>query len=105
MDEILNFKPVERKELFHKYGLNSEKPFFLVIYHPITAQKNQTQEKIKILLNTILKTSMQTLILYPNNDEGGKLIIDTIKQFKGENLICKKNLPRKDFLSLLRSVI
>jgi len=102
LDEILNFKPIERKELFHKYDLNSEKPFLLIIYHPITAQKNQIQEKIKILLNAVLKTKIQTLILYPNNDEGGQLIIDNIKQFEEKNLIYKQNLPRKDFLSLLK---
>jgi len=86
--------------------LDLEKPFLLVIFHPITTsfgdETNQTEE----LLNALEKIHMPTIWLWPNIDAGSDHISVVLKKFlnKGQNtwLRLLKNFEPMIFQKILK---
>lgn len=102
LDEILNIHLPERHILLTKYNLNPDKPFSLIIQHSVTSQENWADEQMRVTLEAVLKTNLQPFVIYPNIDKGGQNIIKTIKEYEKKGLRATPNLPREDFLGLLK---
>ena len=63
---------------------------------------NEVKSQIKATMDAVCELGMQTVIIYPNLDAGGKEIITEIEKNRSRDFIqIHKNLPRKDYLSLL----
>jgi UDP-hydrolysing UDP-N-acetyl-D-glucosamine 2-epimerase len=58
---------------------------------------------MKETMEAIRQMNLQTVLIYPNSDAGGKDIISVIKKYKYlKSLKTYKNVPREDYLGLLR---
>jgi len=56
-------------------------------------------------LNSILELGLRMLVIYPNNDPGGKMIIDVIDQYKEKNpdqIIVYTSIPFEDYLGIMK---
>lgn len=103
LDEIKNMELPKRKKIMQKFNLNPDKPFLLVVQHPVTNQEEQARDQLKITLDAVLETKSQNLVIYPNSDPGNKEMIDLIKDYEiNKNLNTAKNLNRQDYLGLLK---
>lgn len=100
-DLVTNTSIVSKEEIAKKYNLDLTKPIFILIQHPVTTETNQAEQQIKITLDALSDLKQQTMVIYPNADAGGQHIIKTIKQNKKPFMKIFKNLPFKDFLSLM----
>ena len=76
----------------------------ILMYHPVTTEVDKIKENACWLVDELLNTNENFVIIYPNNDEGSKVIIDEYERIK-ENSHFKifPSMRFEYFLSLLRS--
>lgn len=102
LDTILNVNFIPEKELMKKYSLNHEKPLLLVIQHPVTLQPEKAGKQMRITLEALKELDMQTILVYPNSDAGGRSMISVIKQYEHLSFLRTfKSLPHIEYISLM----
>jgi len=75
-----NFASYE--EINKKFKIVSDKPIVLFTQHSVTTEFEQAAKQIRPSLDAMVKLAnkdMQIIITYPNNDAGGKMIIEEIR--------------------------
>lgn len=105
LDRISKQKLLNKKEFCQKFGLPSEKPFALVIQHPVSEQARIAGWQMKETLQAITEMDLPAIVIYPNADAGGRKIIKIIEQYCQKNKLikCFKNLVRIDYLSAMKN--
>ena len=102
LDDILNEKLISDSELGKKYDLNLSKPFLIVLQHPLTAEISKAANQMKEIREAVKELGYQSIIIYPNADAGGRQITKVIEKYRKYPFVkIHKNIPRKDYLSLL----
>jgi len=102
IDEIKTIEPISRKELLNKFNIDAIKPFFLMLYHPVHQESEDSDKQIEIIMNGLLKFNTQIIALAPNSDSGGKLILSSLDKYKEQKKIhLITHLKRSEYLSLL----
>lgn len=105
LDTILKTTAPLSDNLCRKYGLVPKEQFALVIQHPISTAPSESQKQIRITLDAILDLGLRMIVIYPNVDPGGKLMIDVIQQYRSEfpdRILVYKSLPFEDYLGIMR---
>ena len=103
LDSILNQKLLSPEEVAAKYKLNLERPILLVLQHPVTTEVEYAGKQMRETMEAIKEIALQTVVIYPNADAGGRKMIEVINRYKNNSFIqVHKNLPRLDYLSLMR---
>lgn len=88
-----------------RYNINFEK-YAICIFHPVTTELQKIEYQIKSLLNALIKSKFNYIILLPNNDLGHDIIFDQIISLKKKKLKNFKILPSMRFeyyLTLLKN--
>jgi GDP/UDP-N,N'-diacetylbacillosamine 2-epimerase (hydrolysing) len=102
LDTILNMDLIPKKQVMRDFSFKSDEPVLLAIQHPVTTQSKDSGEQMRITLNALLELNIQTILIYPNSDSGGRSIIEVIKEFEHyEFLHAFKSLPHRQYLSLM----
>jgi len=102
LDGILNKKLFSKKDIAKKYKLDFSRPFGLAIQHAVTNEVKDASKQMKETLEAVKALELETIVIYPNADAGGKKIIDVIEKYRRYPFIkIYKNIPRKDYLSLM----
>jgi UDP-hydrolysing UDP-N-acetyl-D-glucosamine 2-epimerase len=73
------------KELQDKFNLDFHKPIILFTQHSVTTQFDRAREQIAAslaALEAFLNQEVQVFITYPNNDAGGKVVVEAIEDFR-----------------------
>jgi len=95
IDAIL--KVSNNPKVITKYNL--EKPYFILIQHPVTSEIKKSSNQIKVTLEAIKLSGINVLIILPNNDAGYSSIVEEIKT---SNVKCVETLSIDDYVNLLR---
>lgn len=103
LDDIVKKSYSSATSLEKKYGIDSERPLAMLLQHPVVTEEKQAAWQITQTLKALEELQVQTIIIYPNADAGGRSMIRVIKQH------CKKfglfkaipSVPRSDFLGLM----
>jgi len=90
---------IPKAELYRTYDLSEEKPFLLMLQHPVDAES--AGEEIDRTLDAIENIGMQTVVIYPNADAGGRAMIKRIEARNSQLVKTEKNVDYTTFLSLL----
>lgn len=102
LDSIYQIEPLEREPLFAEYGLIIEQPFLLVVFHPVVQQANEAAEQMRVLLEAVLESGIQSLVVMPNADSGGLDIAQVVSEYSSNQQInTAVHVPRRGFLSLV----
>jgi len=92
--------PLQEVKNYYKIPFNS---FAIVMYHPVTTELNKAEEHAVILVEALLKSTKNYVVIYPNNDMGSQTIFDAYKQFEGkEDIKIFPSLRFEYFLRLLK---
>jgi len=81
MDAIRCAPKVTLQQFRDKYGLQLERPFLLVTYHPVTLEYDRTDRQIGELLAALHEFDIPVLFTMPNADAGGRIIRRRIDAF------------------------
>lgn len=103
IENIKLTKLLSKKEIFEDLGVEVDEDTLLVTYHPVTLEIDDLERQIDNLISALDNLNKRMLITYPNADNGGKLIIDKLEQFKqrNSNVYLYKNLGSLRFLSVM----
>jgi len=105
LDEVVNNKITNKKDLEKKYGLKFDGSEILLLQHPVTTQTKISGEQILSTLKAIAKTKKTTIAIAPNSDAGNKIIFKYLELFSRKYDFIKmyRSLPRSDYLGLLKN--
>lgn len=98
LDVALSTKLIPKEKIIGEFKIDSSKPFAILIQHPVTTEIDKAEEQILTTLEAVKELDLQTILIYPNVDAGGRRIIKEIQKSKIKRY---KNLPFENFLSLL----
>jgi UDP-hydrolysing UDP-N-acetyl-D-glucosamine 2-epimerase len=102
LDSLLATKITSKAELSKKYGLDSDKEWALVLYHPDTLSPDHSKDEMKAILEVMADNDLQKIIIYPNSDAGSDLVIAEIdKMDEKPDFMVFKNIEHKDFVSMM----
>lgn len=76
-------------ELQEAYGITLDKPVILFTQHSVTTEFENAAEQVKPSLEAmriLAKEGNQVIVTYPNNDAGGRRIIEEIEKLRQERL-------------------
>ncbi|MFW9947296.1 MAG: UDP-N-acetylglucosamine 2-epimerase [Candidatus Odinarchaeota archaeon] len=105
LDQIYEMQLYDKKMIFKKLGLNVDEITVLCIYHPYIPDAEEAGNQMEAILTALKNLNLQTIIIYPNNDLGSDKIIQVIESYRGVEIFkIFKNIPRLDYLSLLKNV-
>ncbi len=86
------------QECCEKLGLSLEHPIILFTQHSVTTQYDQAAGQLGPSLEALGRLAndgVQVILTYPNNDAGGKAIVDILKTVEGgANLHMRRSLGR-----------
>ena len=102
IDYIKNTQYLSREELLHRFGLKDDK-LFVLTQHPVTTEREEVEWQTRQTLEVVAKLGVQTIISYPNSDNGGREIIKVIEEYRSKYDFLKvfRNLSQVEYLSLL----
>ncbi|TFH39881.1 MAG: UDP-N-acetylglucosamine 2-epimerase (hydrolyzing) [ANME-2 cluster archaeon] len=102
LDTILNTELIPKEQLIEQYSLNASEPLLLAIQHPVTTQPESAANEMRITLEALFELGLQTILVYPNSDAGGRSMIEVIKEYEHLPFLHTfKSLPHIEYLSLL----
>jgi UDP-hydrolysing UDP-N-acetyl-D-glucosamine 2-epimerase len=105
LDNFVNHRPVSKEEINKLFAIEAGfDKFALVIFHPITEERENTQIIFENILISLKKHGINALVSYPNSDPGNKAIISVCSKYsKDNNFRFYKNLDRDTFLSVYKN--
>jgi GDP/UDP-N,N'-diacetylbacillosamine 2-epimerase (hydrolysing) len=102
LDEILKMTLLDRNKLMNRFGMDSTRPFILVLFHPVVQQAKIAAKQIRAVLNAVINCEEQGLVIMPNADAGGSEIEKVIAMLsKSNDLVTAVHVGREAFLSLV----
>jgi len=102
LDRILKEALPSKEQLYLKYGLDKNKPFMLLVQHPVSFETAKAAEQIGITLSALKQFKIPTVLIYPNADAGAREMIKVIKNFKEPFFKSLKSVPHRDYLGLMK---
>lgn len=103
LDTILNVQLPGKESLSQKYDFDFNKPYILVVQHPVTSELEDSREQFETTMDAALEQKIPVVITYPNADAGGRRIIESIKKLEGQpNIKTFKSLPHRDYLAVMK---
>jgi len=103
LDNFVQFKPLKRENLFKRFNLSIKNNYAILIFHPLTEEKNYTDQIYIDILNNLSEKNIFTFVGYPNVDPGSSKLFDVIDRYsQHKNFYFYKNLDREIFLSLYK---
>jgi len=103
LDSIVEKKLISKKDLFNRLKIKSSKKTAVCIFHPVESEIGKLGIQMNLILKTLRDFDLQSVILYPNNDDGSKEIISVIKKYEKEKKFkIFNNLSHLDFISLIK---
>ncbi len=81
LDHILTAPQLTPKELQRRFGVNVERPFLLVTFHPVTLEYEQVEWQIDELLSALDHAHIPVIFTMPNADTAGRIIATRMKQW------------------------
>ncbi|OUU62653.1 MAG: UDP-N-acetylglucosamine 2-epimerase (hydrolyzing) [Alphaproteobacteria bacterium TMED62] len=109
VDLIKQKKFMKKEEIKKNLKLDFKKPIIIFTQHSVTTEFNESTKQIQqslIAIKKLLLENVQVIVTFPNNDAGGKKIINEIVKWKNnndsfKNLIIKKSLGSNLYYGVL----
>ncbi|MGR5238563.1 UDP-N-acetylglucosamine 2-epimerase [Vibrio alfacsensis] len=77
--------------------------FGVLMYHPVTTELDTLAENIKCVVDAVIDSNKNFVVIYPNNDHGTDIIINEYLRFEGrDNIIIFPSVRFECFLTLLK---
>lgn len=85
-----------------KYDINFDK-YSILMYHPVTTEVDKLKENIKNVVDAVIQSGKNYVVIYPNNDSGSDLILKEYSKFKNNSkFVIYPSMRFEYFLTLLK---
>ncbi|RYJ11560.1 UDP-N-acetylglucosamine 2-epimerase (hydrolyzing) [Haloarcula hispanica] len=104
LDDILAGEYENPQYVQRQYDIDTDRPLFLVVQHPLTTQPERAGHQMCATLNAIEAFDSQTVLIYPNSDAGGDRMVEEIEARSfSDDVKIFRSLPRQEYLSLMEA--
>ncbi|MBI4118602.1 MAG: UDP-N-acetylglucosamine 2-epimerase (hydrolyzing) [Parcubacteria group bacterium] len=80
IDALLSARDIASDQLKQELGgFDTSKPFILIIQHTVTTEAGEVSGQIEETIQALKELDVPALLLYPNNDAGGRSIVQAIE--------------------------
>ena len=106
LDEVVSKKFKNKEGIAELYHLDLSNPSMLVVQHPVSTESKHAARQMEETLKAIVQLRLQTIVVFPNADAGGRSMISLIKRYARSQSFIKiyPSVPRTDYLGLLNTV-
>ncbi|MYL62245.1 UDP-N-acetylglucosamine 2-epimerase (hydrolyzing) [Bacillus hwajinpoensis] len=59
--------------------------YSIVMFHPVTTEVDQLQSNVKNLMDALIESNENYIVVYPNNDEGTAIILNEFKRIENDS--------------------
>jgi UDP-N-acetylglucosamine 2-epimerase (hydrolysing) len=102
IDVMLSDKLPGLKEVQRKYEIPFE-DYGILMYHPVTTEVDEIKGKIKEVVDAVLLSDRNYIVIFPNNDNGSREIIEEYKRLSGnERFKIFPSVKFEYFLTMLK---
>lgn len=103
VDIMLSDRLPSLDEAKKRYEIGFEN-YAICMYHPVTTEVGQLKRNVENLVNAMLDSKRNYIVVYPNNDLGSDTIIEEYSRLKGkERFRVFPSLRFEHFLTLLKN--
>lgn len=102
VDELTQGLFTPKAELCRAHGLDLDRPFILVVQHPVTEEFAQAEEQISATMAALRHFDLPKVVILPNNDAGSVMIREGIDRHRHGEFYAFANLRREDYLGLMQ---
>ncbi len=90
------------EEVREYYGIRFEK-YAILIFHPVTTEVKDIRRQVSVLIDAIISSAENFVVLYPNNDHGTDLILDEYRRLHDlGNIVMYPSMRFEYFLTLMK---
>jgi len=83
IDAILNSSSIDFDSVLKHYAI-SFRDYAILMFHPVTTEIDTIRDATRQLVDSVLESGDNYIVIHPNNDHGYKLILDEYKRFSGK---------------------
>lgn len=103
LDTILHTPLLSRVDLERELECELDPNYVLLVQHPVTTEPEEADEQFRASLEALQELNRQCIVIYPNNDAGGRKIISLIESHAHLPwLHAFKSLRHAVYLSLMK---
>lgn len=105
-ENILNLKYLSKEKLEEELNIEIPTNYFVVVFHPVTLEKDTAKNQIRELLDAIKEKEINVVFIKGNSDSNGRIINEMIKLFVENNQEKYKvfsSLTNSQYLNLLKN--
>lgn len=103
IDIILKKPSMSIEEIKLRYEIEFEQ-YGILMYHPVTTEIDSLRNQIQSLVNAIIESQKNYIVINPNNDYGHKIILEEYKKFDGmKNIKRYPSIRFEFFIELLKN--
>ena len=74
----------------------------ILMYHPVTTEIESLREHVKAVVDAIIASNKNYIVVYPNNDLGSAVILNELQRLTGEKYRVFPSIRFEYFLTLLK---
>ena len=106
LDEIRVLEPLGGDELEREYGLRVTPETLLVTYHPVTLEIEETEARVRALLDALEASGRDVVFTAPNADTSRDLVARAIDELvaRSDRAVLVRDLGTRAYLTLLGRV-
>jgi GDP/UDP-N,N'-diacetylbacillosamine 2-epimerase (hydrolysing) len=94
----------DRLTVARQHGLNADRPFALMVYHPVLQEADTAGADARALLDALHRAGVQVLALMPNADGGSEAVRQVLTEAHGQKgVTVRTHLARPDFIAAMAS--
>ncbi|CAM8387343.1 WecB UDP-N-acetylglucosamine 2-epimerase [Candidatus Methylopumilus planktonicus] len=82
LDILMSNKLPSLRLVRNRYDLKF-KEYAVLLFHPVTTEISHLENQSAILLRAIIKSGLNYLVIFPNNDSGSQIIFNSYENLKG----------------------
>jgi GDP/UDP-N,N'-diacetylbacillosamine 2-epimerase (hydrolysing) len=102
LEQIREGKYLPPESVAKQLGLDLSEPVILVSQHPVTTEVDEAGAQMRETMEAIKAVGLQTVLIYPNSDAGGRSMCDVIDEYgKLPNVHRFTNAPRELYLGVM----
>lgn len=90
-------------EVKKRYNINFDN-YAILIYHPVTTEVELLKSNIHEVVDAVIESNKNYIVIYPNNDKGNDIIIKEYERFKdNDKFLLYPSMRFEYFLTLLKN--
>ena len=101
--DVMNSSDLPSFEEVQKYYRFQFSDYAVLMFHPVTTEQRQTKQQVTVLVDSILESEENFIVLYPNNDYGSDIILNEYDRLRNcSRIVIYPSMRFEYFLTLLK---